>query len=64
MSKNIRRALAILDPLTGLPRPILNQETPEVLMDEHFVYKNSVMDYSEELVIGDMKYKIDIEDEE
>ena len=64
MPTKISRALAILDPLTGLPRPILNQQTPEVLMDEHFIFKNSVMDYSEELIIGDMKYKIDLEDEE
>jgi hypothetical protein len=63
MANELKRALAILDPLTGLPRPILNQETPEVLVDEHFVYKTSVMDYSDELVIGDTKYMIDIDED-
>jgi len=64
MPRKLNRALAILDPLTGAPRPILNELTPEELLDEHFVYKNSVMDYSDALIIGDTKYMIDIEDDD
>jgi hypothetical protein len=64
MADKFRRALAILDPITGLPRAVLNQPIPEELLDEHFVYKNSVMDFSDGLVVGDTKFFIDIDEEE
>jgi len=64
MSKSINRALGMFDPVTGLPRAVVDKPPPEELIDEHFVYKNTVMDYSEGLLIDETKYKIDIDIDE
>jgi hypothetical protein len=62
MTNKVRGVLGIIDPLTGLPRAILNKPIPEELVDEHFVYKSSVKDYSDGLMVGDEKYMIDIDE--
>ena len=64
MANTIKRVLSLIDPLTGLPRAIVDTPVPEELVDEHFVYKSSAQDMSNGLIIDDTKFFIDVDDDE
>jgi hypothetical protein len=61
MIDTCRRALQLIAPTTGLPRAVVNQPTPQELVDEHFVYKSNSMDYADDLVIGKQQYAFDLD---
>jgi len=61
MIDTCRRALQLIDPTSGLPRAVVNQPTPQELVDEHFIYKSNSMDYADDLVVGRQQYVFDLD---
>ena len=59
MSDSVRRVLQFIDPLTGLPRAIVDEPIPDEVVEEHNIFKSASMDYAHELVVDGRKYWID-----